>query len=453
MMDVEKAIPYSDSRPAPRSFSPITQAPPLHKTKSATSAVIGRVASHLTTRSITNPGPPPDGGFRAWVQVFCAWLAIMNTWGFVNSFGAFQPYYEEILPQSPSMISWIGSTQASLLFILGLFSGRALDAGLFRPTIILGITLQLVGIFTMSLAKNYWQLLLTQGICTGVGGGLFFVPVMGLVSTYFAKRRGMAIGIVTSGNSLGGIIYPLVVREMLPKVGFGWTVRVLGFINVVALVVVIAFMKPRLPPRNSGPLVDWDALKDRPYVLQVLGFCCLIPPVYFGFYYIASFARDELHMPYAHSLNLVILINGSGIPTRVFIGMIADRYGLMNTIAVTLFIDAICIFSWLAVSTLPSYYVFTAFYGAASAAFQALFPTSVTTLSNDITKTGTRLGMAFTVIGIAALVGGPIAGLLVKGRGGYTSAICWAGASTVLGMGLGVTARGLKYGWRWKTIC
>jgi nitrate/nitrite transporter NarK len=84
-----------------------------------------------------------------------------------------------------------------------MFSGRALDAGRILPsTIMVGIVFQLVGIFTMSVAKTYWQLLLTQGICTGIGGGIFFVLIVGLCNTYFAKRRGLALGTVTSGNSL-----------------------------------------------------------------------------------------------------------------------------------------------------------------------------------------------------------------------------------------------------------
>lgn len=274
-----------------RSDSDVEPATPcathLSRTKSATSIALSRVATHLTTRSLVDPGPPPDGGLRAWTQVLCAWLAILNTWGFVNSFGAFQTHYAATLPQTNSTISWIGSTQACLLFICGMFSGRAFDAGWFRPTVILGITLQFIGIFTMSLAKNYWQLLLTQGVCTGAGGGIFFVPVMSLVSTYFAKRRGMALGFVTVGNSVGGIIYPTVVRQLLDKVGFGWTTRVLGFINVVCLTTVIAFMKPRLPPRKSGPLVDIDSLYDVPYILLVLGICCLMPAMYFTFYYVS----------------------------------------------------------------------------------------------------------------------------------------------------------------------
>ena len=290
--DVEKAeVPTSTPEPD-NTFLPIQgQGAPLSRTKSAASNALARVSSRMTTRSITNPGPPPDGGLQAWTQVFCAWLAVTNTWGFVNSFGAFQTYYAAILPETNSTISWIGSTQACLLFVVGIFSGRAFDAGWFRPTVLLGIAIQFIGIFTMSAAKNYWQLLLTQGICTGVGGGIFFMPVMGLVATYFAKRRGLAVGLVTVGNSVGGMIYPTVVRQLLPKVGFGWTVRVLGFINVVCLTVVIAFCKPRLPPRKSGPLWDPDSFKDVPYILFVLGICFLMPAVYFVFYYVSIFCR------------------------------------------------------------------------------------------------------------------------------------------------------------------
>jgi fucose permease len=148
------------------------------RTKSRVSSTLARVASRVTTCSSRDPGPPPDGGVLAWTQIFCAWLAILNTWGFVNSFGAFQPYYESIIPESASTISWIGSTQACLLFALGLFSGRALDRGWFRPTIVIGIVIQILGIFALSGATTYWQFLLTQGFCTGVGGGIFFVPIM-----------------------------------------------------------------------------------------------------------------------------------------------------------------------------------------------------------------------------------------------------------------------------------
>jgi MFS family permease len=280
--------------------SPVRQDAPLSRTKSATSAALARVTSRFTTRSITDPGPPPDGGLRAWIQVACAWVAITTSWGFVNSFGAFQTYYEEILPQSNSTISWIGSTQACLMFVIGTFSGRAFDAGWFLPTVIFGMLVQFIGIFTMSLATNYWQLLLSHGVCTGLGGGIFFIPIMSLVSTYFAKRRGLALGIVTTGNSIGGIVYPTIVRQLLGRVGFGWTVRVLGLINVITLCTILVFMKPRLPPRKSGPLFDPDTFRDVPYLLYVLGTCFLMPPVYFVYYYVCFHTTRANPVPLLH---------------------------------------------------------------------------------------------------------------------------------------------------------
>jgi len=167
------------------------------------SNVLDRVASRITTRSIRDPPPPPDGGLNAWVQVAMGWLIIFVTWGYVNSFGSFQAYYTEVLPEDPSTISWIGSIQVFLTFFIGAFSGRLLDAGLFVPTLFVGGVLQLLGIFMMSLSTKWYQLLLSQGVLTGIGGGIFFCPSMGLIATYFSDHRALAVGIVTTGNSVG----------------------------------------------------------------------------------------------------------------------------------------------------------------------------------------------------------------------------------------------------------
>jgi hypothetical protein len=175
---------------------------PLELRRTA-SNVLDRVASRITTRSIRDPPPPPDGGLNAWVQVAMGWLIIFVTWGYVNSFGSFQAYYTQVLPETPSTISWIGSIQVFLTFFIGAFSGRLLDAGLFVPTLFVGGVLQLLGIFMMSLSTKWWQLLLSQGVLTGIGGGIFFCPSMGLIATYFSGRRALAVGIVTTGNSVG----------------------------------------------------------------------------------------------------------------------------------------------------------------------------------------------------------------------------------------------------------
>lgn len=107
------------------------------------------------------------------------------TWGYLNSFGSFQTYYEQTtMPDTaPSVISWIGSLQIFLTMLGGVFTGRLLDAGFFVPTFFVGAVLQVLGIFLMSISTTYWQLMLTQGVLTGLGGGIFFSPALALVST------------------------------------------------------------------------------------------------------------------------------------------------------------------------------------------------------------------------------------------------------------------------------
>lgn len=96
---------------------------------SGVSGLAERVLSRTTSRSSFNPGPPPDGGLRAWTAVAAGHLVIMNTWGYINSFGVFQTYYATELGLPPATISWIGSIQVFLLFFIGTFTGRITDAG------------------------------------------------------------------------------------------------------------------------------------------------------------------------------------------------------------------------------------------------------------------------------------------------------------------------------------
>ena len=55
-----------------------------------------------------------------------------------------------------------------------------------------------------SLAKEFWQTMLAQGIGIGIGTGLIFLPALSVISQYFLKRRSLALGIVTTGSSVGG---------------------------------------------------------------------------------------------------------------------------------------------------------------------------------------------------------------------------------------------------------
>ncbi|KAK5134536.1 hypothetical protein LTR08_006321 [Meristemomyces frigidus] len=423
----------------------------LKRTVSRASNLLERV---LTTRSIVDPGPPPDGGWKAWSQVACAWMVIFTTWGWVNSYGAFQTYYTLTLDESASTISWIGTVQNWLTFFVGAFSGRLLDAGLFVPTLIVGSVLQLLGIFLMSVSTKYWHLMLTQGVLTGLGGGIFFTPSMGLIATYFSSKRAFAIGVATTGNAVGGMIYPIIVRELLPKIGFAWTVRVLGFLNLALLALSAAFMRPRLPPRRSGPVVDWSAFKEPPYAFFVAGLFFSIWAIYYTFYYIASFGIDKAGLQYTSSTTLIIVINGVGVPARVIPPFFADKVGPLNMFVPAVFGLALVAYTWLAVDSLAGLYVFTCFYGLMSAAFQCLVPSTVASITPDLSMVGTRLGMAFSTLSFAALTGPPLGGALQSAMGGsYVGASIWAATSTLIAGFLVAASRVAKAGWKPKVKC
>jgi MFS family permease len=237
---------------------------------------------------LQTPGPPPDGGLAAWIQVLMTHIVIFNTWGYINSFGVFQVYYVQHLNRPASDISWVGSVQIFLLFSIGTFSGRASDAGYFKHCFAMGLAVQLFGVFMTSLCTTYWQLFLAQGICTGVGNGLLFCPSLAVLTTYFLRRRGVAVGLAACGTATGGVVLPLLAQHLLPKLGFAWTIRVLGFIMLGSMMLPLFFMRSRLPPRPTGPWVDWAAFKELPYLFFAIGNSTCFLGLYFAVYYVRA---------------------------------------------------------------------------------------------------------------------------------------------------------------------
>lgn len=131
-----------------------------------------------------------------------------NSWiqrGIVNTFGVYQTFYSTYLPPSitPSNISWIGSIQAYLLLVAGIATGPLYDAGYFRAIITTGSFLVVFGMMMTSICTEYWQIMLAQGICIGLGCGCLFVPSVAIVSTYFSTKKAFATGIAAAGSSLG----------------------------------------------------------------------------------------------------------------------------------------------------------------------------------------------------------------------------------------------------------
>lgn len=433
----------------------ISEYPAKHEPITKTASNIARkVLTNISTKhSWVDPGPPPDGGFNAWLQCAMGLLVVTTTWGFINSFGVFQSFYVGFLDRPASDIAWIGSLQVFFLFLLGTFSGRLTDAGYFREVFAFGSVLQLIGIFMASISTKYWHFLLAQGVCVGLANGCLFCPGVALVSTYFSTKKSLAIGIAACGSAVGGLVFPVMVQKLLPQIGFQWTMRCLGLVDGVLLLTINLFAKQRVPPRRSGQILDLASFKDKTYLLYGIGMFFTFWGVYVAFFFLAAFGRDQVGFAREESINLILVLNGVGIVGRVVPNHLADRlFGPLNLIVVASASCALIMYCMILVRSKPGIYVWAVTYGLFGAAVQSLFPAVLGSLTkHDLSKAGVRIGMIFTIVSFAVLSGPPIAGvLIVKGNGSYTYAWIFAGSSILVGCGCMAAARLCSTGMTFK---
>src|SRR5687768_14225299 len=130
-------------------------------------------ASEKTDLSPSKPPPPaqpPKSTSSAWLQVFASFLINLNNFGLANSFGVFQAYYEtNLLPSSSSSsISWVGTLQVSLILIIRVISGPLFDLGYFYPILIVSSVVLVFALMMLSLATEYYQVILTWGVLGGL---------------------------------------------------------------------------------------------------------------------------------------------------------------------------------------------------------------------------------------------------------------------------------------------
>lgn len=109
------------------------------------------------------------------------------------------------------------------------------DLGYFKIPLFAASCLLVVATFLVAECKQYWQFILCQGLAIGLGCGMIFGPCMGITSHWFKKRRGIALGLMAVGSSVGGTIFPIAAKRLIAEVGFPWTMRILGFILMLTL--------------------------------------------------------------------------------------------------------------------------------------------------------------------------------------------------------------------------
>jgi hypothetical protein len=137
---------------------------------------------------------------------------------------------------------------------------------------------------------EYYPLFLSFGILGGFASCAIWKTSIATTCHWFFNHRGIATGVVTSAGPLGGIIFPIMFEKLEPTLGFGCTVRILGFISLGVGGLAIVSMKTGLP---SSGTIKWNAnfkiFTDTRFGLTIgaiffIDFACLIPMAYIKIY-------------------------------------------------------------------------------------------------------------------------------------------------------------------------
>lgn len=292
-----------------------------------------------------------------------------------------------------------------------------------------------------SLCKNYYQFMLAQGVLGGSASGMLFAPAMTCVSHYFHNRRAAALGVTVSGSSIGGIIFPIALSNMLrnPSLGFEWSVRIVGFIILFMILIAMVTIKGRLPPRRGKILLP-AAFTRAPFTLTTLGVFCMMWGLFTPFFYLPQYAQ-YYGMESQLSSYLLSILNAASIFGRILPGMIADKIGRFNILIINSACTGILLLCWIAITSNTSIIVFAGLYGFFSGGIVSLMSPCIAQVTPSSDQIGTHLGMSMAIIGLAGLTGTPICGALLERYGTYTQAAVFSGVVMLFGVVLVTAAR------------
>lgn len=125
-----------------------------------------------------------------------------------------------------------------------------------------------------SLATEYYQIFLAQGLGYGIGAGGVFTTGMVCTGQWFVKRRGMAVGIVVSGSGVGGVIFPIFLNRVVEDVGFYGAVRYTALLVGIVLSGACLMIRARLPRKkwnNKAPWFDISLFNQKQFACLSFG--------------------------------------------------------------------------------------------------------------------------------------------------------------------------------------
>src|SRR5438477_7810689 len=311
----------------------------------------------------------------------------------------------------------------------GLFMGRLADRfGVMVPLLIGALSLGL-GFAAAGMAGNIWTFSLAHGVLIGVfGSSAMFAPLIADTSLWFTRRRGIAVAICASGNYLAGAVWPPVVHHFVAIHGWRSTYEGIGLFCVVALSFLALFLRRRPPVVATDAALSAAAASPRPFglppavaqsLLCVAGLACCVamsmPQVH-----IVAYCGD-LGYGVARGAEMLSVMLGFGIFSRIGSGFIADRIGGVATLLLGSVLQGVALFLYLLFDGLASLYVISALFGLFQGGIVPMYAIIVRQYFSP-REAATRLGLVLLATLLGMALGGWMSGALFDLTGSYQAA-------------------------------
>jgi MFS family permease len=311
----------------------------------------------------------------------------------------------------------------------GIAMGRLSDRfGIVLPLIIGALALAL-GYAAAALATSLWQLALVQCLLIGAGSSATFAPLMAHISMWFNRRRGIAVAIVASGNYLAGTIWPPILQHFFQTVGWRQTSFGVACICAFVMLPLAALLRRPAPvarpeltgsPSKSGAL---HSLGLSPSVLQTLlvvaGISCCVamsmPQVH-----IVAYCGDLGYGP-ARGAQMLSLMLGFGVVSRIAFGFICDRIGGLRTLVLGASLQVASLLLFIPFDSMVSLYVISILFGLSQGGIVPSYAIVVREYFSPA-EAGTRIGVVVLATLFGMALGGWMSGAIFDWTASYRAA-------------------------------
>jgi MFS family permease len=314
----------------------------------------------------------------------------------------------------------------------GIVMGRLADRFGVMVPVMLGALCLSLGYFAAGAAGGIAAFAIAQGLLVGVGTSATFAPLVADTSLWFSKRRGIAVAICMSGNYCAGALWPPIVQHIIDTAGWRAAYIGLGTFCVLAMLPLALVLRRRPPLAGAAPLAGVATPRNHdtsrplgmsPAALQTLlcvaGVSCCVamsmPQVH-----IVAYCGD-LGFGAARGAEMLALMLGLGIVSRLASGAIADRIGGLRTLLLGSLLQGLALVLFLPADGLVSLYVVSALFGL----FQGGIVPSYALIVREYfapAEAGTRVGTVLMATLFGMAFGGWLSGAIFDWTGSYTAA-------------------------------